>query len=196
MSEEQLPPEGQPPKAARVKRVYTDEERAAMGKRAKHSKNKGHGAERFYAKTFREAGWTKAKTARLVSRLLDNCKVDVAFIPVNAQIKAGTHRGMNEAAILEDMTNLINENFPEDDPVRNNLNVLIHHKIMDTPTEFAQKRKPTDSMVYMTFNTFFDLLCRLHEKGKYPPQVTVFRVEENTIQDVTEPNEEDSAEIE
>lgn len=183
--------DGTEPKRQRVKREYTAEEREAMSKRAKHSKRKGHGAERHYAKLFREAGWTKAKTARLVSKLLDNSKVDIGFVPVNAQVKAGTHRGMNEAAILEEMEALIDENFPEDDPVRKNLNILIHHKIMDKPTEFAQKRKPTDAMVYLTWDTFFDLLCRLHEKGRYTPVVTVLRVEEQVIQDVTEPTEDD-----
>lgn len=182
--------EGLEPKKQRVKREYTEEERAAMSKRAKHSKNKGHSAERHYTNELKRAGWTKAKTARLASKLLDNSKVDIAFVPINAQVKAGTHRGMNEAAILEEMEALINENFPEDDPVRKNFNILIHHKIMEKPTEFAQTRKPTDAMVYMTWITFFDLLCRLHEKGKYTPIVTVLRVDEGTIQDVTNIEEE------
>lgn len=182
--------EGLEPKKQRVKKEYTEEERAVMAKRAKHSKNKGHAAERHYANVMKNAGWTKAKTARRASRLLDDTKIDIAFVPINAQVKAGTHRGMNEAAILEEMQALIEENFPEDDPIRKNFNILIHHKIMEKPTEFAQARKETDAMVYLTWTTFFDLLCRLYEKGKYLPSVTVMRVDEGTIQDVTDIEEE------
>ena len=52
------------------------------------NRRKGHNAERRRAQMFRELGFDKCKTSREASRLLDNCKVDLAFVPYNVQMKA------------------------------------------------------------------------------------------------------------
>jgi hypothetical protein len=56
----------------------------------KTNRTKGHNLEREIARMFRdELGFKFAKTSRLASRMLDNCKVDIAGIPFLIQTKAG-----------------------------------------------------------------------------------------------------------
>lgn len=43
----------------------------------KTSRNKGHGFERSIAQMFRDMGWTKCKTSRYESKMLDDACVDL-----------------------------------------------------------------------------------------------------------------------
>lgn len=187
MSEEQLQPNEQPAKRTRKKSAdLTPEEREFFKKQGKKVKSLGSSTERLYAKLYREL-WEKCKTSRLVSKLLDNCGVDLAFIPINIQVKAGAQRGLSVSTVLKEMQEAIDKNYPEDAPERKYPNVVIHHKYMEVgeKREFAQQRASTDSIVSMTHDTFFDLMARLHEKGKYLPQITIV---DNEVKPVPEEN--------
>ena len=173
----------------KAKKIYTEEEREVFRKRGKKSKAMGHGVERLYVNLLKELGWLKAKTCRLASRLLDNCRVDVAFVPMNIQIKAGTQRGLKPAEELEEMERLLDENLPDDASERRHPNVVIHHKVLNNPKDAFKSRKPTDAICYMTVETFFDLMQRLHDKGKYA-EVRVFIKEEGELREVEDNDDE------
>lgn len=145
----------------------------------------GHDGERKYARIFREAGWDKAQTARYASRLTDNCKNDIVFVPVNLQVKIGNHSGMKIRDILKFMKEQAQISFPEHYPERTNPNVIVQ----DFPVGMGNKRKPEDSIVYMTFDTFMDLLTRLHEKGKYAPQITLLSDVNGVLSELPEATE-------
>jgi hypothetical protein len=153
-------------------------------KRSLGAKNRemGHNGERKYARIFREAGWDKAQTARYASRLTDNCKNDVVFIPVNLQVKIGKHSALNIRKILKFMKEQVVISFPDHYPERTNPNVIVQ----DFPVGAGKRRQPEDSIVYMTFETFFDLLTRLHEKGKYVPQVTLLSDDNGVLSELPE----------
>lgn len=111
---------------------------------ANTNRRKGHDAERYYAKQFRDLGWDKCKTCRETSRLKDNCKIDLDFIPFNVQVKAGKQAGMKPAKIFNTMGALLKDNFPKDDPIHNLPKLLIHKK----PIGRGKKAKPEDELVY------------------------------------------------
>ena len=91
---------------------------------------RGHDGERFYARVFQSLGFPKCKTSRLGSRLMDNCKVDLMNIPYNIQIKAGTHKGLKAYTILNEMVELLKNNFETSDPVQNHPKFLIHRRMI------------------------------------------------------------------
>lgn len=137
------------------------------GGKRKNMREKGHRIERLYARLFRESGligFDRCQTARSASKLLDDSKVDLIFIPLNVQIKAGRQMGLKPSEILRQMKELVTDSFPEHYPEHNNPNILIHHKDVDP----GAQRTPYDAIVSMTFETFYDLLQKLHNKGKVP----------------------------
>ncbi len=95
---------------------------------ANTNRTKGHACERYFRNMFREWGFTHCRTTREGSQLLDNCKIDLMFLPWNLQIKGGAHTGMNPNKILSDMDVLLSKNFPEEDPEQFKVKVLIHRK--------------------------------------------------------------------
>lgn len=118
------------------------------------NRNKGHNAERLYAKIFRDLGYTYCKTTRESSRLLDNCKVDLDGLPFLIQIKAGKQKALNPSKILFEMTENLKINFPKEDLIHTKPKILIHHKqgIQGKP------RNEYDNLVVMTFETFLKLI--------------------------------------
>ena len=122
------------------------------------NKRKGSNAERLYAIRFRELGFDKCRTSREGSKLLDDCAVDLMFIPVLAQIKAGRQKGMNPSKVLKDIEDRIKENFPTDAPEQFMPRILIHYK--EAPFIRGQRRVRTeyDELVTMTFETFIKFL--------------------------------------
>lgn len=148
------------------------------------NREKGHNAERLYAQKFRESGmdaFSKCKTSRYGSKLTDNCQIDLIFIPLNVQIKAGKQTGLKPHQVLKEMSHLVEQTFPEGYPERTNLSVLIHEKEVGA----GHRRTEFDSMVHMTFDTFFKLLNQLHEKGKIA-EVTILSDESGTLQPLLE----------
>lgn len=114
----------------------------------------GNGAERLYAKAFRDLGFTHCKTSREGSRLYDNCAIDLIFLPFLPQIKAGKQKGMNPSNVLNDISTRIKEAFPSDDSIHTKPKIVIHHK---TPGR-GKTRTEFDSIVYMSFSDFIQFL--------------------------------------
>lgn len=118
------------------------------------NRNKGHNAERLYAKIFRDLGYTYCKTTRESSRLLDKCKVDLDGLPFLIQIKAGKQKALNPSKILCEMTENLKINFPKEDLIHAKPKILIHHK----QGIQGKTRNEYDNLVVMTFETFLKLI--------------------------------------
>lgn len=104
----------------------TKEER---GNQAKANRRKGHGLERRIRLIFIALGFSKCRTARQASRLLDDSKVDLAMIPYNVQCKAGYPTGINYIKLFTEMSEGLVENFMEGDPVIDYPKIIIHDRL-------------------------------------------------------------------
>lgn len=131
------------------------------------NKRKGSTAERFYAKFFRELGFTFCETSRFVSKKHDNAKIDLMYIPFNLQIKAGIQKNMNPGKELFMMATSIASMFPLEDDVHNKPCLLIHYK-QGKP---GARRTPDMEMVYMSMMQFL----AFQEKS---PELTVLSLKE------------------
>ncbi len=124
------------------------------------NRSKGHNAERYFAKVFREElGFIDCKTTRYSSRELDDLKIDLVNLPFNVQIKAGIQKSLKvEFLILEIKKLLKQRNRPDllEKPL-----IIIHKK--DGIKGF--KREETQEMVYMSFNDFKKLL-KINDKSQ------------------------------
>lgn len=116
----------------------------------KYSITKGHDAERLYAERFREIGYEFCKTARLMSRLLDNCNIDLAGIPLNVQVKCGFKKQRpNAEVIFTQIREDLKKNFPSTDPVHKYPKILIHK---------SQGYTSEGELVTMTWDDFLPFL--------------------------------------
>jgi len=141
----------------------SEESRREGSKRRK----KGHNGEVRMARMFREQTIFKnCKTTRVASRLLDNCSIDLAYIPVRVQVKTGAHKGMNVAAELEKVRVQCNLQLPEDAPEQKQPVVLIH--LRSGPS--GKKKSPYLSLATMTVEDFIQLfnLAYPDNKNKMP----------------------------
>lgn len=122
----------------------------------KTNRTKGHNLEREVTRMFRdELGYKFAKTSRLASRILDNCKVDIAGIPFLIQTKAGYIKARPKAEeIFKEMEEALLENFPKTDPVHQYPKVLVHK---------INGRNKYHNLVTMPYNDFKYLLLKLKE---------------------------------
>ena len=111
----------------------------------KTNKRKGSDAERYYAKIFREIGFTHCKTSRLGSKLHDDAGIDLIFLPFNVQIKAGKQAGLNASRELEYIQNRMSELFPSTSLEHTYPKVLIHKKKVGQ----GKKRGEFDDIVSM-----------------------------------------------
>jgi len=120
------------------------------------NKRKGSNAERLYAIRFRELGFDKCITSREGSKLLDDCAVDLMFVPILAQIKAGRQTSMNLSKVLKDIKDRIALRFPHDAPEQSMPGIVIHYKDMGFIKGSGERRARTeyDEIVSMTFDTF------------------------------------------
>tara|TARA_R110000850_G_scaffold34024_1_gene92241 strand:- start:43000 stop:43371 length:372 start_codon:yes stop_codon:yes gene_type:complete len=109
---------------------------------------KGHNLERRIAKIFRDLGYPFAKTSRQASRLLDDSKVDIAFVPFLIQCKKGYLKGLNYTSIFLEMKQALGINFPPDDQIHKHPPIIIHDK----------GRKSEEKLVVMEETTFWDLI--------------------------------------
>lgn len=114
------------------------------------NKRKGSTAERYYAKFFRELGFTFCETSRFGSKKHDNAKIDLLYIPFNVQIKAGIQKNMNPGKELFLMSTSISAMFPPEDEVFKRPCILFHYK-QGKP---GAKRTPEMEMVYMSMIQF------------------------------------------
>ncbi len=118
------------------------------------NRQKGFNAERLYAKKFRDIGYDKCITSRRGSRIHDDSKIDLIFVPFNVQIKAGKQRGLNPASILKSMDETMKINFPEDNSVFENPKILIVEKEVG----HGRKRGEFDSLVTMSWDDFVKII--------------------------------------
>jgi len=131
------------------------------------NKRKGSTAERYYAKFFRELGFTFCETSRFVSKKHDNAKIDLMYIPFNLQIKVGIQKNMNPGKELFMMATSIASMFPLEDDVHNRPCILFHYK-QGKP---GSRRTPDMEMVYMSMIQFL----AFQEKS---PELTVLSLKE------------------
>jgi len=123
----------------------------------KTNRTKGHNAEREIAQDFRDIGFTHCKTSRQASRLLDDSKVDLAFIPYNIQIKAGKQRGLNPIKELKAMEEALKQNFPPEDLIHTNPNLVLLRK----ETGQGIKRTKYDTTITLSYSDFLSIVKRL-----------------------------------
>lgn len=120
-----------------------------MGRGATN-KRKGSNAERYYVNKFKELGFDFCKTARLASKLHDDAKIDIVFIPYNIQIKAGKQASLNPGRELLALSEAIKKLFPPGHEVHDKSLVLIHFEQVGK----GNKRLPIHEKVYMTLEQF------------------------------------------
>lgn len=120
------------------------------------NRTKGHILERRVASKFRELGYTFAKTSRQASRLLDDSKVDIAFVPFNVQCKKGYAKGLNYTNIFLETKEALKKNFPPTDLVHNNPCVVLHDK----------GRKNEEKLVVMEEESFWQIVKDLNKNDE------------------------------
>lgn len=126
----------------------------------KTNKRKGSDAERHYARIFRDQlGFTHCKTARMGSKLHDDAGIDLIFIPLNVQVKAGKQVGLNPAKELNYMKDKMTEYFPESSPEHSYPKLVIHRKEVGQ----GKKRSEFDELVTLTFEDFLKLISKIKE---------------------------------
>lgn len=125
----------------------------------KTNKRKGNDAERYYARIFRELGFTHCKTSRMGSKLHDDAGIDLIFLPLNVQIKAGKQVGLNPGRELDYISSRMEELFPSDSPEHTRPKIVIHRKEVGQ----GKKRSATDELVHMTFTDFVQLISKIKE---------------------------------
>lgn len=120
----------------------------------KTNKRKGSNAEREYAEKFRQLGFENCKTARQGAKMLDDCGIDLIFIPFNVQIKAGLQQGLRPHKVLEYMKNRITEVLPKYSIEHNLPKILIHKRQVGQ----GNKRDEFSDIVSMTFEDFSKII--------------------------------------
>lgn len=125
----------------------------------KTNKRKGSDAERHFAKIFRELGFTHCKTSRMGSKLHDDAGIDLIFVPLNVQIKAGKQVGLNASRELEYIQNRMIELFPPASIEHSLPKILIHKKEVGQ----GKKRGEFDDIVAMSFKDFVLLIQKIEK---------------------------------
>lgn len=118
------------------------------------NRTKGHNAERLYADAFRQLGYDKCQTSRYGSRMHDDCAIDLIFIPINVQIKAGKQRGLNPSKVLRDMDERVLSVFPEGSTEIDQYNIVIHRKDVGR----GKKRDKYDDLVILSWEDYAKLI--------------------------------------
>jgi hypothetical protein len=130
----------------------------ALRKKRINSKQKGNTYERWLARFYREHfGFNYCRTTREVSRLLDNCGIDLSGIPHNASAKSGYRSKRPQAdKIIAQIKYLLQQSFPVDDPIHGNLTFLFHR---------LDGHSPYHHIVSMTFDDWVRIMT-IYEKFK------------------------------
>jgi len=117
-----------------------------------NSKNKGSTYEREIVNMFKDLGYVKAKTSRATSKLLDDCKIDINFIPYLVQTKCGYPTVRPKYEVLKkECIELINKHFPEDEA----------QKLLEKPYVLFHKLKGKNEIVSIDRNLFMDfVVCK------------------------------------
>lgn len=113
---------------------------------------KGHTYERKWANYFKSIGYKQCVTSRLGSRLLDNSKVDLVFIPYLVQLKHDKSKLKYEDIFLS-MQKELTKNFPKNSKELKFPKIIIHR--------FGRKRY--NEYAVIPIDDFKKLLKRLSE---------------------------------
>lgn len=135
-------------------------EQIVRSKRAKRSKQKGHQAERDLCTPFRDAGYDKVCTTRSSSRMLDACGIDLNFIPVIIQSKAGAQSSLNVAQELKYIRDRVAEKLPADEPWHDRVKIIVHSVSPGRGTPKSEHH----TIASLTFEDLMKLIVRA-----YPP---------------------------
>lgn len=122
----------------------------SQGNKRINSKRKGNTYERLIAKTFRDVfGLPHCKTSRQMSRIMDDCGIDLCGIPFNVSLKCGYKKGRPKPEeLLKNIAIQLAKNFPQADPIHKQLTFIIHK---------LDGHHPAHHLVYMSFEDW----CRL-----------------------------------
>lgn len=120
-------------------------------KSVNHNRTKGHNYERELVKIFKELGFDRAISTRASSKLLDDCKVDINFIPYRIQAKSGYDKVRPKFEVLKsECDRLIQEKFPEDEAAL----------LLNKPYILFHKISKSKEFVTLEKNDFIDILRR------------------------------------
>jgi hypothetical protein len=116
---------------------------------------KGHNLERAIINDLKKIGYDWAKSSRISSRRLDNCKIDINDIPLNIQAKA-TQMRPNYQQLYEECIPLIDKEYPPKDAkeLKKKPYIVVHK---DT-TRRAGKGKPHVQTMTMSYEFGLELL--------------------------------------
>lgn len=107
-----------------------------------YSRRKGNTGEVDWMNRFKEEfGFEHCKTSRNASKLLDDSGIDLAHIPLNAQIKMGYEKALPRPdKLFLEMKELLTQNFPTGHPQHDLMKLIIyqigdfrhHHNVLVT----------------------------------------------------------------
>jgi hypothetical protein len=126
----------------------------------KINRAKGHNAERYYAKIFRNLGFDKVQTSRYGNRLHDDAGIDLVNLPINVQIKAGKQKGLNITNTLQYTKDRIKELLPKEALQQTYPTILIHKKDIGK----GKQKTELHEIVSMSFKDFIKILKYKYEK--------------------------------
>ena len=107
------------------------------------NKARGSDCERLFARVFRDLGFIFCETTRLMSKGLDNCKIDLVHLPWNVQIKGGVQKGMIPSKVFLQIEETLKKQFPPTSEHHSKPLVLIHRKKI-------YSKNCDDDLVYLT----------------------------------------------
>lgn len=91
------------------------------------NRTKGHDLERFVATLWRSLGFEHCITTRNGSKKLDDCGIDLMFIPFNIQCKSGYEKRRPKYDVEYSNTRgKLEESFPPEELVHKKPYVLVH----------------------------------------------------------------------
>lgn len=131
---------------------------------SKNNRKKGHDLERQVANDLKNI-FPYVKTSRAASKLLDDCKIDLAFIPFLVQCKAGYERNRPkyEEEFVE-MKKQIALHYPETDNIHRSPFVLVHK--LDSGR--GNKRREEETQVVISYDFFMWLIHNCEDIKKMP----------------------------
>lgn len=118
---------------------------------ANKNRDKGNRYERKLRNEFRDLGFQYCRTTRQASRLLDGCKVDLAFLPFHVQAKS-VKANLNYKDIFDSTEDNLKQCFPKESEERNKP-LFIFHK---------RSQKKNDEYVVMKKQDFINLIKQVY----------------------------------
>lgn len=117
---------------------------------ANTNRTRGHNYERLWVQRYKQVGFSHCKTSRAASRLLDNAKVDLAFIPFNHQCKK-VKTNINYFKLLKEIEVALKESFPPGE------------RQLEYPIIISHDKGKGEEIVVMHSSTYLNLLSQISE---------------------------------